>query len=242
MEIVSIVVVAYNNWPDLELAIQSAICQSYQPVEVIVVDNSSTDATQSEVRRSFADRVTYIQQPNKGDSGAYNTGLRAARGNVVQFLDADDMLAPNKIEKQMAVFASQAGTDVVYGDVRCFQTSAGQARWLDDATLPDEGDMLEAFLRPARPGMVHFLGALFRRAALERVGLFDEGLYNADVDYLLRLFWAGCRFRFCQGVPMAFYRIHPGQMSAITRRCRGGRKPFGPRRCNTLIASHIVRW
>jgi glycosyltransferase involved in cell wall biosynthesis len=212
-ELVSIVVVAYNNWPDLELAIQSALCQSYQPVEVIVVDNSSTDTTHAEVNRIFRDRIHYIQQPNRGDSGAYNTGLRAAQGSFIQFLDGDDVLAPNKIEKQMQIFAAHLDTDVVYGEVRCFKTLLGAAILDDTGVFVDRGDLLKAFLTDNQ-STVHSVGTLSRREALSRVGFFDESLYNADVEYLVRLLWAGCRFRYCPGIPMAFYRCHPRQMSA----------------------------
>ena len=126
-ELVSIVVCAYNNWPDLELAIQSALCQSHQPVEVVVVDNSSTDATPVEVRARFGARIRYIRQANLGDSGAYNTGLKVARGEFLQFLDGDDVLAPNKIEKQLEVFRWDPDAEIVFGGVRHFQSLAGEA-------------------------------------------------------------------------------------------------------------------
>jgi len=99
--LVTVVVVAYNNWPELELAIQSALSQTYAPIEVIVVDNSSTDATLREVATRFGARVRYVLQPNTGDAGAYNTGIRLAKGEFVQLLDGDDVLTPYKIEKQV---------------------------------------------------------------------------------------------------------------------------------------------
>src|SRR5262245_41810676 len=102
-ELVSIIVVGYNNWPDLELAIQSALCQSYRPIEVIVIDNSSTDDTSKEVPRRFSDRICYLRQENRGDAGAYNRGIREAKGEFLQFLDGDDVLTPYKIEKQMEI-------------------------------------------------------------------------------------------------------------------------------------------
>ena len=94
---VSIIVCAYNNWPDVEMTIASALHQSFPPLEVIVVDNSSTDATPDEVLRRFGQSVRYIRQPNKECAGAYNTGFALSRGEFVQFVDGDDVLAPNKI-------------------------------------------------------------------------------------------------------------------------------------------------
>src|SRR5258706_6658209 len=96
--LVSVVICTYNNWPDVEMTIESALHQSYQPIEVIVVDNSSTDATHEEVPRRFGHRVRYIRQPNKGWYASQNNlGFAVACGELIQFVDGDDVLAPNKI-------------------------------------------------------------------------------------------------------------------------------------------------
>lgn len=208
--LVSVVVCAYNNWPDLEMTIESALHQSYQPIEVIVVDNSSTDITAEEVAKRFGRSVRYIRQYNRGDSGAYNAGFDVACGEFIQFVDGDDVLAPNKIEKQLEVFRSNPELGIVYGDVRMFQTSDGPANW-DDPPTREEDDMMRALLTD-RIGICA-LGTLFRRSALEKVGHWDESLYVADLDYLLRAAWAGCRFGRCPVVPMGFAREHPGQMT-----------------------------
>jgi glycosyltransferase involved in cell wall biosynthesis len=212
--LVSIVVCAYNNWPDVEMTIESALHQSYQPIEVIVVDNSSTDATAEEVPGRFGRAVRYMRQPNRGDAGAYNAGFGVARGEFIQFVDGDDVLAPNKIEKQVEVFRANPELDIVYGDIRDFQTLAGAANWKDVATQ-QEDDMLMVLLVPEKHGAgISALGTLFHRRALERVGPWDENLYTSDTDYWLRAAWAGCRFGHCPGSPMGFSRRRPGQMSA----------------------------
>ena len=210
--LVTVVVVAYNNWPDVELAVHSALCQSHREIEVIVVDNSSTDATAQDLPALFGDRIRYVRQANTRDSGAYNTGMRLARGDFVQFLDGDDVLAPYKVEKQLAAFAADPGADVIFGDVRTFHTLAGPVQSCDSSPR-DQDDMLHAFLARYGNLVIPMVGMLFRRSALERVGAFDETLYCSDVDYELRALWAGCRFRFSAGSPVAFYRVRPGQMS-----------------------------
>jgi glycosyltransferase involved in cell wall biosynthesis len=214
-ELVSVVICAYDNWPDLELAIESALCQSHRPIEVIVVDNSSNDATAREVPARFGGRVTYIRQPNRGDSGAYNTGFAAARGEFIQFLDGDDVLAPNKIEKQLAVFRAQPDADVVFGDVRYFRSHAGEAAWTDfDSREDDVG--LEPFIRHEGRCVGAVLAVLFRRATLERVGKWDEAIYVSDSDYELRAILAGCKYRRCEGSPLSFKRVRAGQMGTNT--------------------------
>jgi glycosyltransferase involved in cell wall biosynthesis len=207
--LVTVVICAYNNWPDLEMAIESALNQSYGALEVIVVDNSSADATPQEVPRKFGSRLQYIRQPNLDGPGAYNTGLEIAHGEFIQFMDGDDVLAPNKTEKQVNVFRANPKLDIVYGDIRAFQTTAKKADWSDLSTPPVK-DMLERLTAPDGVWL-DTLGVLFRRRALEKVGKWDESLYVEDADYFLRAAWAGCRFGYCAGSPMGFKRLRSGQ-------------------------------
>jgi GT2 family glycosyltransferase len=220
--LVSTVVVAYNNWPDVELAIQSALCQSYKPTEVIVVDNSSEDVTPVEVPKRFVGRIMYVRQPNSGDAGAYNTGLIHARGEFVQFLDGDDILTPYKVEKQMEVFREDPGADIVFGDQRVFQSFAGQLI-LEDYDRHDYDDMIAAHLPPIMGGVDSQLSALFRRRALDRIGPWDTTVYVTDLDYFLRAASLGCRFRHCKSIA-GFARIHPRQMSWNWVAVRRGRE------------------
>src|SRR5215472_12797866 len=101
--LVSIVVICHDSWPFLEIAVWSALQQSYGRLEVIVVDNGSTDATPGELARIFGDRIRYVRQANNGGGGAYNRGIREARGEFVHLLDGDDFLAPHAVEKQMEI-------------------------------------------------------------------------------------------------------------------------------------------
>ena len=214
--LVSIVIVAHNNWPDLELAIESALCQSWPHKEVILVDNDSSDATEQEVARRYSGRLAYIRQPNKQDGGGYNRGIAESRGEFVQLLDGDDFLAPNKIARQMEVFAVHPEADIVYGEARQFQGAAGRPAWSDWETT-SQPDMLAALIDPALEGaglVIH--SALFRRASLDTVGQWDESLVGADMDYWLRAAWGGCEFVFSPGA-WCFHRRRPGQMSSTTK-------------------------
>jgi glycosyltransferase involved in cell wall biosynthesis len=210
----SVVICAYNNWPDLEMTIESALHQSYQPLEVIVVDNSSTDVTPQEVPRRFGLSVRYIRQPNRECAGAYNAGFDLARGEFIQFVDGDDVLAPNKIAKQVEVFRASPDLDIVYGDTRDFQTLAGTANWKDVGTQQEDDMLMALLVFENRMVTTGALGTLFRRRALEKVGPWDESLYVEDLDYWLRAAWAGCRFGHCPGSLMGFSRVRPGQKGA----------------------------
>lgn len=211
-ELVSIVIVSHNNWPDLELAISSALHQSYPSIEVILVDNESTDQSLNEVERLFAGRVLVIRKANIGHGAARNIGFQHSRGEYIQFLDGDDFLAPNKIEKQAEALLSNSDVDIAYGKVCQFQSPAGAPNWKDWDTRQFT-DMLKRLieLNEDGPGLTSH-SVLFRRSVFEKVGLWDEHLYVCDQDYWLRAANAECRFRF---IPEAycFYRRRPGQMS-----------------------------
>jgi glycosyltransferase involved in cell wall biosynthesis len=108
------VITCYNHARFLGFAITSAICQTLRGVEVIVVDDGSTDDT-ADVARTFPG-VSYIFQRNQGLSAARNTGLAAAKGPYVCFLDADDLLLPNALERGLQAFRQQPDCAFVYGD------------------------------------------------------------------------------------------------------------------------------
>ena len=210
-DLVSVVIVAHDDWPDLELAIESALGQSHPHVEVIVVDNDSSDATPQVVPDRYGDRVAFRRQPNRYEGGGRNTGFELASGELIQFLDADDFLAPDKVAKQVAACESDPDVDIVYGDFRVFGLPGLK---YEEGDTRDFDDILLALLSPDGNGaglLVH--SALFRRRALERIGPWDETIPTSDQDYWLRAAAAGCTFKHCPG-SLCFYRRRPGQMTS----------------------------
>jgi glycosyltransferase involved in cell wall biosynthesis len=210
-DLVSIVIVAHDDWPYLELAIESALNQTHPRVEVIVVDNESSDATAREVPERFGDRVAYRRQPNRFEGGGRNTGFEMASGELIQFLDADDFLAPDKIAKQVASFDSDRDADIIYGDFRVFGLPGVE---YEEGNTRDFEDFLLALLSPEGNGaglVVH--SALFRRRAIERIGRWDETIPTSDQDYWLRAAAKRCKFKHCPG-SLCFYRRRPGQMTS----------------------------
>lgn len=210
-DLVSIVIVSHDDWPYLELAIESALNQSHPRVEVVVVDNESSDATPREVRERFGDRVAYRRQPNRFEGGGRNTGFEMASGELIQFLDADDFLAPDKVARQVALFESNPDVDIVYGDFRVFGLPGIKH---EEGNTRDFDDFLLALLSPEGNGaglLVH--SALFRRRAIERIGRWDETIPTSDQDYWLRAAAKRCKFKHCPG-SLCFYRRRPGQMTS----------------------------
>src|SRR6266849_1371894 len=114
--LVSVVVVCYNQAKYLGEAIESALAQRYQPVEILVVDDGSTDAT-AKVAATFP-RVHYVHQSNRGLAAARNTGLRHSTGEYVVFLDADDKLLPAAVREGMDCFGEFPESAFVSGAYR----------------------------------------------------------------------------------------------------------------------------
>lgn len=209
MPTVSIIVPAYNQSRYLGDAIRSALAQTRADLEVIVVDDGSTDDTPA-VCQGFTDpRVRYVWQENRGLSAARNTGLREARGEFLSFLDSDDQFLPEKLELLLAAFERDPGLGLV----------AGQAVLIDQEGRP----IGEVFDRPLPAGLadlllgnpLHVGSVLLRREWQARVGHFDETLRSyEDWDMWLRLARAGCRMEWVPK-PVSLYRFHLEQMTRI---------------------------
>lgn len=104
MDRVSVIIPTYNRADRVVAALESVLAQTRQPDEVIVVDDGSTDNTSGRLA-TYRERICYVFQPNRGPAGARNTGIRHASGEVLAFLDSDDLWLPKKLERQLAVFA-----------------------------------------------------------------------------------------------------------------------------------------
>lgn len=188
---VSIIIPCYNAAPWLAQTLESALAQTWPATEIIVVNDGSRD-TSLAVAQTFAARgVRVIDQPNRGASAARNHGLRVARGDYIQFLDADDLLAPDKIALQMAAL-EPAGPDVL-----------ASAAWGRFATDPASADFVPQAVAQARTGVEflqlhHETGSMMQpgawlasRRLLDRAGPWDEALsLNDDGEYFARVMLA----------------------------------------------------
>jgi len=124
--LVSVIIPAYNAEKFIADTLDSVFAQTYRPIEVLVVDDGSTDKTAkiikefqaSKVNRSNRTNLTYIYQENSGPSKARNVGIKAAKGEYIAFLDADDLWTKNKLEKQIKLFKQDPRIDVVFTDAK----------------------------------------------------------------------------------------------------------------------------
>ncbi len=185
---VSVVIPAYNYAHYLNDAVDSVLAQTYSPVEVIVVNDGSTDGTR-ELLDAYGDRIVAVHQENQGLSAARNTGIHRARYEFVAFLDADDAWEPDKLACQMECFRNLPET---YGIVAC-----------DRGTMDEHGvrnpkaTTFRKFPRPSREVRLgdmllrsHFCpsAVVARRACFAQCGEFDTALRSSeDRDMWLRI-------------------------------------------------------
>jgi glycosyltransferase involved in cell wall biosynthesis len=199
----SVIIPAFNATRYLREAIDSVLAQSRPPFEVIVVDDGSTDATESVVRRFPA--VRYIAQIHGGIAAARNRGVRAATGNCLTFLDADDRWTPGKLETQLAALEADPEFDMLLG--HCVE--ARQSEWVARfaPSLPADGGI---------PGYLAGT-SLIRRAAFERVGPFEPSLRAGEfIDWLLRARARGLRIRMLPGIVL-WRRLHDANHGVLER-------------------------
>lgn len=173
--LVSIIMPAYNASAFIADAIRSILAQKHRPLEVIVVDDGSTDDTAAIVA-TFGDPVRYHWQANAGPPNARNRGLALTSGEFVSFLDADDLFEPNKLAQQLPRVKDNPSVEVVLGGLRHFDQGDPTGGCFHAAPMP-HGDQITLQLSCG----------LFRRSAFDRVGRFDETMQQCDDwDWFMR--------------------------------------------------------
>jgi glycosyltransferase involved in cell wall biosynthesis len=217
--LVSVIIPCKNAAPWLGQAIESCLAQSWPRVEVIVVDNGSGDASR-DIARRFAGRLALIECAVPGASAARNTGLDHARGDFIQFLDADDVLDDTKIARQMRRLAEAPRGAIASGAWGRFRDDPREARFVPEPVWCDLAP--EAFLTASwcGGGMMAPFAWLAPRAVIDAAGRWDETLsLNDDGEFFCRVVLASSGIVFCDDA-RGFYRTGAG-MSLSSRRDPG---------------------
>jgi glycosyltransferase involved in cell wall biosynthesis len=210
--LVSVIIPAYNVSEFIADAVRSALDQTFRDHEVIVVNDGSPDTAALEAALApFRDRILYLVQENRGPSATRNLGIRSARGRYIAMLDADDMWLPHYLEDQIGRAMADPAADVLYGDAEIFGDVPQTGRRFMELS-PSRGEVTFESLVTQRCNVM--ISALVRRAALDRVGLFDESLRSSeDFELWLRVAHAGGRFNYTRRV-LARYRKRSGSLTS----------------------------
>src|SRR5438067_1269450 len=201
---VSIIIPVYNAKKYLEETLQSVLAQTFQQFEIILVDDGSTDGT-SEIIEKFSDRAICLKNDHRGPASSRNLGLQAARGSFIAFLDADDLWLPTKLEKQVAVMRAHPEYGLITCDASMFCDS-GVIATSSKARQPiATGHVLRQLLCS---NWVGTSCAMVPRKCLEKVGAFDEEMFNGGEDWMLWLKIAAEYPVYFLDEPLVQYRVH----------------------------------
>ncbi len=204
---VSVVIATYNKAREIGAAIDSVLHQTYRDVEILVVDDGSTDDTAERVT-AYGDRVRYVLKPNGGTGSTRNLGIAQARGRFVAFLDGDDLWLPRKLEVQMAAFEREPDILAVQCGAYCVDSALNvlEVRACD----PRQDSLLNFLLFRNLPAFAS--SVIIRKDVLDRIGGFGLDLVIlSDWDMVCRLAHAGI----LRSVPelLTLYRHYPSNQS-----------------------------
>jgi glycosyltransferase involved in cell wall biosynthesis len=215
--LVSIIIPSYNAERYLGETLRSATGQTWPRVEVLVIDDGSKDGTREVARGFEGPAVRVLGQSNRGAAAARNQGLREAQGDFIQFLDADDLLAPDKVERQVAALRDypEGVAAAAWGR---FTTDPAATRFVP-MPVWESLDPVSWLVRSWTGGGAMFPAAwLLPRAVADRAGPWDERLtLNDDGEYFARVLLQSRGVRFCPKA-ICYYRAVAGSLSASRSR------------------------
>ncbi len=198
---VSVILPVYNAAATLEQAVQSVRDQGHPSLEIVIVDDGSTDDSPAVIERLAAPDVRCFRQENAGPSAARNVAIRECQAPVIAMIDADDLWPEGKLALQLERLREDPELMVVSGLIE---------------RVPLDGNSLDPALYGdgLRTSSVNLGAALFRREVFDSVGLLDESMrFSEDQDWFLRAREQGVKMLFLQEVTL-IYRRHEGNMTA----------------------------
>ncbi|MFH2069020.1 MAG: glycosyltransferase [Candidatus Omnitrophota bacterium] len=201
---VSVIIPTLNREKYIRQCIESVLSQDYLNLEVIVVDNGSTDNTE-EILKSFGGRIKFLKEEKRGISAARNKGLRESQGEFIGLLDSDDFYLPGKISLSIKKLLENPYISLIYTDYIVVDSEGRRTEAVKKEQPPPEEltrNFLEGFgILPST--------TFLRKACLKKSGYFDETMrYAEDTELWFRMLKAGCRFKHFPETLTA-YRRHP---------------------------------
>ena len=208
---ISVVIPAYNNAEYIEETLESVLAQKFREFEVIVVNDGSPDSEEFERKiRRYLEDIVYIKQRNAGAGVARNTAIKHARGNIIAFLDADDVWTPAYLSSQF-IFMERKGLDMVYCDALLFGMRSAYRRTFME-TAPSVGEANFESILDLRCNIITS-GTMARKKTIVDAGMFEiERVRAHDFHLWLRMAKNGAKIGY-QREPLLKYRVHLDSLS-----------------------------
>lgn len=212
--LVSVIIPCFNAQRWLVEALDSCLQQTYPAIEIIVIDDGSTDRC-LEIIHSYGNRLLWETGPNRGGNYARNRGFALSSGEYIQYLDADDYILPEKIERQVR-FLEETGADVVYGDWKYQQHLSNGKTFLEDIQIAEaQADILESLLAD---WWVALAARLYKRTAVENSGGWDESLQaGQDRDFFISVVINGAKAAYQPGCYSIYRRYGNVTVSTFSK-------------------------
>lgn len=181
---VSVIIPTYNHARYIRSAVESAINQDYENLEVFVIDDGSNDET-AELLKPYQSKINYVYKPNGGTPSALNLGLTLATGDYVCWLSADDVFMKGKVAKQVGLMESNPSLGFSYTSFVVIDANGVKQYEVNSAYYPNKKDMVTHLMEGC---FINGSSVMMRSSALKKVGYFEEGLPQAhDYDLWLRI-------------------------------------------------------
>lgn len=205
--LVSVIMACRNEARWIRASIDSVLAQSHSEIELLVVDDGSTDATVGIIDSIRDPRLRLIQQEWRGACAARNVGLRLASGVLIQVLDGDDLLAPDKIKHQVKRWQRDGDSSVYFGPYACFTQSPSDARFQPRSNWCDQSGHSWLLSAWSGGGMMAPHAWLTPAPLARAAGEWDETLLqNQDGEYFSRVLLASSGVRYCAEA-LSYYRV-----------------------------------
>lgn len=213
---VSIVLTSYNQKEKLKRAFNSLFNQTYKNIEIIIVDDCSTDNESQDYIKDIAaqhpQHVKYhLQEKNVGIPKNKNTGFKMATGDFITYLDGDDYYLPNKIEAEIKLFLEDSEIDVVYSNFR-MESESGEfiSNWCSGDDLPPEGDIFEQVIQRKFPKGILYRFELMKTEVLKKIDFYDPNI-KAYHDWDSRIRYSEfCKIAYCNAVTSVYVQDDKG--------------------------------
>ena len=211
-DIVSVIIPVYNRKDMISDAVESVLSQTYKDLEVVVIDDGSTDNTVEEIKKIKDPRIVLLKAEHKGPYHARNMGIKKSKGDFIAFLDSDDMWLPEKLEKQMKQFEKNKEVFLVFTDRFVFRDKNNDYSLENDVKTEEKKILNSHYKELLKMNYIVTSSVVVKRQVFDDLGFFIEEK-RGDLDYNMWLRVARKYKISYISEPLVLYKVHEKRMT-----------------------------